>query len=75
VHKPTRLASASFNEQRLTVETHPTLPRPRSLDTHPVAPLPTVTTPAQFDATVATAMRVLSSAVVELAAMRAAGKL
>jgi hypothetical protein len=37
-------------------------------------PVPTVCTPQQLDAVVAAAMRVLSNAVVELAALRASGR-
>ena len=74
-HRPTRLASGSFNEQRLLVElVQPSHGNPASVRiTWP--PLATITSPTQFDAVVATIMRTLSSAVIELAAMRAAGKL
>jgi hypothetical protein len=75
VHKPTRLASGAFNEQRLTVElVQPSAAQPASVRSN-WPPLATVSSPAQFDAVVATVMRTLSSAVIELAAMRAAGKL
>ena len=75
MHKPTRLASGTFNEQHLLVElVQPSHGSPASVRIN-WPPLATVCSPAQFDAVVATVMRTLSSAVIELAAMRAAGKL
>jgi hypothetical protein len=70
--KRTDLASAVIHrEQRLVVELiEPNRSKPPliAIDWPPV---PTVCTPAQFDAVVAAAMRVLSNAVVELAALKA----
>ena len=70
--KRTDLASAVIHrEQRLLVELiEPNYGKPPliAIDWPPV---PTVCTPQQLDAVVAAAMRVLSNAVVELAAIRA----
>lgn len=75
MHKPTRLAAGTFNEQRLLIElVQPTGGHDASVRIN-WPPLATVCSPAQFDAITATVMRTLSSAVIELAALRAAGKL
>jgi hypothetical protein len=73
--KRTDLSSGNLNgSDRLTVELIEPIGKP------PIIaiiwpPKPTVCTPAQFDQVVATAMRLLSSAVVELAAIRVHRKL
>jgi hypothetical protein len=68
--KRTDLSAGKINgSDRLTVElVEPTGKPPIIAITWP--PKPTVCTPAQFDQVVATAMRLLSAAVVELAALR-----
>jgi hypothetical protein len=73
--KRTDLSAGNLNgSDRLTVElVEPTGKPPIIAITWP--PKPTVCTPAQFDQVVATAMRLLSAAVVELAALKRCRKL
>jgi hypothetical protein len=68
--KRTELSAGNLNSsERLTVELiEPTNQSPIVAITWP--PKPTVCTPAQFDQVAAAAMRLLSAAVIELAALR-----
>jgi hypothetical protein len=73
-HPITPLASAEVNHDQLSVE----LVEPDSMPAIVRIvwpPQPTVCPPAQLDAVVATAMRILANAVVELAAIRRRRKL
>jgi hypothetical protein len=73
--KRTDLSTGNLNgSDQLTVELiEPTGKPPIVAITWPTKP--TVSTPAQFDQVVATAMRLLSAAVIELAAIRARRRL
>jgi hypothetical protein len=73
--KRTDLSAGNLNaSDRLTVELVEATGKPPIIAiTWP--PKPTVCTPAQFDQVVATAMRLLSGAVIELAAIKARRRL
>jgi hypothetical protein len=70
MHETTPLSSGSLNGQTLTIELiEPGKDLPNAVVIHWPAK-PTITSPATFDQLVAAAMKVLSNAVVELAAIR-----
>jgi hypothetical protein len=75
MHETTRLSSDSLNGQTLKIElVEPGNDLPNVVVIRwPVKP--TITSPATFDQVVANAMKVLSNAVVELAAIRVWKKL
>ena len=69
-HQTTPLSSGSLNGQSLRIElVEPGNDRPNAVVIHWPAK-PTITSPATFDQVVANTMKVLSNAVVELAAIR-----
>jgi hypothetical protein len=75
MQKRTRISAGNLNGQTLKIE----LVEPGNDLPNAVVikwpPKPTITSPATFDQTVAAAMKVLSNAVVELAALRVRKKL
>ena len=74
-HPTTPLSSGSINGQTLKIElVEPGNDRPNAVVIHWPAK-PTITSPATFDQVVADTMKILSNAVVELAALRVWRKL
>jgi hypothetical protein len=75
MHQTTPLSSGTINGQTLTIElVEPGNDRPNAVVIRWPAK-PTITSPASFDQVVADAMKVLSNAVVKLAALRVWRKL
>ena len=75
MQKRTRLSAGNLNGQTLKIElVEPGNDLPNAVVVK-WPPKPTITSPATFDQAVAAAMKVLSNAVVELAAIRVRKKL
>ena len=75
MQKRTRLSAGNLNGQTLKIElVEPGNDLPNAVVVK-WPPTPTITSPATFDQAVAAAMKVLSNAVVELAAIRVRKKL
>lgn len=70
MNEPIELAAGKINDHELRIELiEPTRGQPAKVTIHWPA-TPTMTTPASLSATIATATRVLSNAVLELARLR-----